>query len=477
MALSGCTVCAVCVPMAAAMAALSGCASPSPFADLEIDAPARSVRASSDAPAFAVVAAQGSGAPEESAIDIDADATLEECLLYAERRSPAIEAARNEYEAATAVPAQARALPDPRVTYGYYFNEVETRVGPMQHTMGLSQTLPAPGTLDLRRRRAERMAEAARERLEATRLTVARDVTEAYVELAYLRRAITLTEENIALLGQFERVARARYRVAAGSHPDVIRAQLELGRLEDRLRRLRDMRPPAAAELNAALGRDAGAPAAWPEAIPARVLDAPDEELASIVEGANPTLRAMLEEIEAQRLHSDLARKASVPDVTLGVTYTVVGEAVNPATPESGDDPVLASVSLNLPLWREKYDALVQESVSRRLAAAGARADMLARLEAEAQRALFDHRDADRRVALFRDTLIPKATESLRASLTGFEAGTTGFLDLLDTERTLLEFQLSLARAQADRASALARLEALAGRSLPARTDEEGGGA
>jgi outer membrane protein TolC len=445
---------------------LAACAAPSPFADLE-SRPAPAPSSGSGAPvSFATLSPDDAADPAA----IGPDASLDDCLAYALAHSPAIEAALREHEAALARPAQAGALPDPRVTYGYYFNEVETRVGPMQHMIGLAQALPPAGTLDLRRRQAARMAEASRERMEATRLEVARRVTEAYVELAHLRRAIALTEENIALLGQFERVARARYRVSTASHPDVIRAQLELGRLEDRLRQLNDLRDPLAASLNAALGRDSGAPTPWPDAIPARILDEGDA-LAGL-NSDNPRLRAMLEEIEAQRIGSDLARKQSVPEVTVGVTYTVVGQAVNPATPESGDDPLLASVSLNLPLWREKYDALVRESVARRLATAGARADMLAQLEADAQRALYDHRDAHRRVSLYRDTLIPKATESLRASLTGFEAGTIGFLDLLDTERTLLEFQLSLARARADRAQALARLEALVGGALPTRDAE-----
>ncbi|MFG0274004.1 MAG: TolC family protein, partial [Phycisphaerales bacterium] len=333
---------------------LAACAAPSPFADLE-SRPAAPLSAPGEPVSFALRSEGESPDPG----DIGPETTLEACLAYARENSPSIEAALRAHEAALARPAQAGALPDPRVTYGYYFNEVETRVGPMQHTIGLAQTLPPGGTLDLRRRQATRMAEASRERLEAARLEVAQRVTASFVELAHLRRAISLTEENIALLGQFERVARARYRVAAASHPDVIRAQLELGRLEDRLRQLNDLRPALAASLNAALGRDSGAPAPWPAAIPARILDETDA-LAGLGD-ANPQLRAMLEEIEAQRIGSDLARKQSVPEVTVGVTYTVVGEAVNPATPESGDDPLLASVSLNLPLWRDKYDALVRE--------------------------------------------------------------------------------------------------------------------
>jgi len=475
---------------AAALTALagvaSGCMSASPFADIVDRAePRERVASNSRGDNAASSRMQPAGpslrpldeAPTDEASSLDAlgaigpDSTLEECVAFAQEHSPAIEAALRRYEAAAEIGPQVAALPDPRVTYGVFITEVETRVGPQEQQVGLSQTLPSPGTLSQRRAQADRRAAAAHERLEATRLEVARRVTEAFVELAYLRRAVALTSENIDLLAQFERVARARYRVAAAGHPDVIRAQLELGRLEDRLRRLRDLRAPQEATLNAAMGRPARAPAPWPETVPSRVLDLEDAAVLEAMAQDNPTLRALLEEVEAERIGTTLARKQSVPDLTLGVTYTVVDDAIAPNTPGSGDDPVLASVSMNLPVWRGKYNALVREAVSRRLAAAGARADARTALEADAQRALFNHRDAHRRVMLFRDTLIPKASESLRASLTGFESGTTGFLDLLDTERTLLEFQLSLARARADRASALARLEALVGRPLPTREE------
>ena len=41
------------------------------------------------------------------------------------------------------------------------------------------------------------------------------------------------------------------------------------------------------------------------------------------------------------------------------------------------------------------------------------------------------------------------------------------FLDLLDTERTLLEFAVSAERARADRGQALARLNTLVGEAVP----------
>ena len=120
-------------------------------------------------------------------------------------------------------------------------------------------------------------------------------------------------------------------------------------------------------------------------------------------------------------------------------------------------------------MWRDKYDAGVRESIARRLSIAHSRQDMFNQIAAEISRAWFDHTDADRRVRLYEQTLIPKAKESLRSSLAGFRTGDSAFLDLLDTERTLLEFALVTERARADRGIALAKLNRLVGEPIPTR--------
>jgi outer membrane protein TolC len=297
-------------------------------------------------------------------------------------------------------------------------------------------------------------------------------------DLAYLDATISITEENLELLRSFEEVLRARYRVGSGSHPELIRVQVELGQLEDRLTQLRSMRPAYVAELNAALNRPSGEEVARMTGLPGRIASVDADGLAEIARRSNPMLLAMDEQIEEQRLLSEAARRDGLPEFMVGLEYIVTGEAMNSSTPGSGDDPILLNFGISLPIWRDKYDAGVREALARRLAVAGERADQANRITAGIHRAWFEHMDADRRVRLYENSLIPKAEESLRASLAGFRAGETSFLDLLDTERTLLEFAIAAERARADRGKALARLNTLVGEPVPtdaadpsARTD------
>ena len=138
-----------------------------------------------------------------------------------------------------------------------------------------------------------------------------------------------------------------------------------------------------------------------------------------------------------------------------------------PLTPDSGKDPVAVTVQLNLPIWFGKYSAGVREAKASHLAAMKTRHDRENSLLVELQLALYNFRDAGRKIRLYRDSLLPKARQSLQVSQQAFEAGRASFLDLIDAERTLLEFQLLYERALADHAQRLAELEMLVGEELP----------
>jgi outer membrane protein TolC len=73
---------------------------------------------------------------------------------------------------------------------------------------------------------------------------------------------------------------------------------------------------------------------------------------------------------------------------------------------------------------------------------------------------------------LYGDTLLPQAEQSLKVTEEGYRAGTTDFLNLIDAERLLLEFQLAHERALVDREIAAAQLEKLVGKPLAAQPTE-----
>ena len=130
---------------------------------------------------------------------------------------------------------------------------------------------------------------------------------------------------------------------------------------------------------------------------------------------------------------------------------------------DSGKDPVIAKVSMNVPIWYRKYEAAEREAQARLRSARRAVEDRGATLTAELKLTLFKFRDAERKINLYRDTLVPKAEQSLRATETAYKGGKMDFLNLIDAQRALLAFRLAQERALADRAQRLAELEMVVG--------------
>jgi outer membrane protein TolC len=87
--------------------------------------------------------------------------------------------------------------------------------------------------------------------------------------------------------------------------------------------------------------------------------------------------------------------------------------------------------------------------------------------------ALYRFRDAERKIGLYRDTLIPQAKTGLNVAEESYEAGKTDFLSLIDAQRLLLEFELSYERARASREQHLAEIEMLVGGNLRDGNQEE----
>jgi len=395
---------------------------------------------------------------------LDKSARLADYLTYAALNNPELEAAFYRWKAALEKVPQARALQDPKFTYGYYIKEVETRVGPQRQKFGIAQTFPWFGKLRLKGGIALEAANAERARYEAVRRALFRKVKDVYYEYYYLGRAIATTEENLALVKHLEKVARARYKAAVGKHPDVIRAQVELGKLGNKLAGLQDLKKPLAAKLNAALNRSLDVPLAFPEKLAGeRSVVADSSEVLKRLLKNNPELRALDFAIAKNEKAKALAKKNWYPDITLSLETIDTKGALMHGTKDSGKDPLMATVSINLPLWFGKYDAAEKQASAALRAARAEKKDRANLLSAELSAALYRIRDAERKITLYRDTLIPKAEESLKVTQKAFETASGDFLSLIDAERVLLEFKLSFERAFTDYRKAFAEVEELAG--------------
>jgi outer membrane protein TolC len=390
------------------------------------------------------------------------------CLERAHSDNPELAADEASAGAARERIDPAGALDDPR--FGYEASNIpvgdwDFSSTPLSgHQLTLGQKLPFPGLLRNRAKAAQAGAETASSLLADRRLRVAAAVERAWAELGFAQRALDITDQNLDLLRQLARIAQTKYSVGTGLQQDVLRAQVEVTRLlEERIQR------------EARIRRSEASLAALLDLPPAVSLPRTDElgERAPIpglellldpLEARNPLLKALASQVVEEERMRRVAELEGYPDFDVGLGYRIRQNVVG--DPVDGDDFVSAGVKIRLPIDRSKWRARVAErgALLRRAEAnyRAARAELREAIRARHA----DLRRADAEVDLLEAGLVPQTRQSLEASRAGYEVDKVDFLSLIDSQVSLLEAELALVRAQADRRSAFAALEAAVGETL-----------
>ena len=399
---------------------------------------------------------------EKARIPSGEKASLAYYLKIIRQNNPQLKAAYYRWQASLQKAPQVTALPDPNFTYGYFVENVETRVGPQRHKIGISQKLPWKGKLRLKGDIALESAGMTQAQYEDKKLKLECMFKKSYFEYYYVGKVISTTREHIVLLKEVENVVTVKYQTQGTSHSHLVKIQVEIDRLQDKLETIYEFKQPIVAKLNAILGRGVAEYIPVPENIDVLVkLELPfsEKEMVNFVKRKNPELKRLSYQVGREKLSVDLARKKALPDFKVGLQWIYTGHAVMQGLKDSGKDPIIFTVGLNLPIFRKKYRAMEMEAKASYFATISQRQDKQNDLVSQVQMLLYRYRDAVRKIELYRDKIIPSAEESLKVTVTSFEVGRSSFLDMIDAEKTLLEFHLSYHRALADCLKATAEIE------------------
>lgn len=378
--------------------------------------------------------------------------------------NPGLQAEYDRYEAALEMIPQARGLPDPKLTATHFVEEIQTRTGPQRNQISLGQTFPWFGKRRLRGEVASREADALHHTYEAALLKLVREIGLAYYDYAYLGKATGITGEIVDLLSQLEGSVEEKVRGGNDLAP-LLRLQVEIARAQDMLQGMQKLRTTQNARLNGLLGRrPAGAVLAFPPIAEPDPANRDQERLAEEVLAENPELRSLRSRIDKAAEAVKLSKLSPIPDPTLGAGVFETGEALNPSTPGSGDDPWSVQVSFTIPFWFGKYKAEKREAEQRYEAARKTLTDRENMLLAEMEGVVQELAEVKRRLELYGDTLLPKARQAFEVTQSSYEADRSTILDLIDSERTLLEIERTYWRAVADHYQGAIRLQTLTGK-------------
>ncbi len=374
-------------------------------------------------------------------------------------RNPSLAQMAAAWEAASARYPQITSLDDPMFGGTAAPASIGSHDVEFGYRVEVSQKYPWPGKRALRGANALAEANAARLDLDDMRLQLVETTQDAFYEYYLVGRALAVNEEAIRLLRDFRSNAQNRFTTGQVTQQDVLQADVEIGRQQERQLTLERMRHVALARLNTLMHLPTDTPLPPPPE-QLRPAESPPEprQLEEAALARRPDLRALAERINAERASLELAHKEYCPDVEVMAAYdTIMGNG------PTRDLAAQVAIRINLPVRLAKRAAAVAEAQARLAQRSAELARQVDRVSFEVRQAYEQVRESYRALRLYDETILPAARENVKAAQTAYATGRVPFLSLIEAQRNLVGLRDRYFEATADYYRRRATLERVTG--------------
>jgi outer membrane protein TolC len=397
------------------------------------------------------------------AATVQADIDLNEAIRLALTDDPVIAASQARAQAFSDNAIADGQLPDPKLKTGIYNLPVDDfdlqREPTTQFRLGLVQDFPRGDTRHYKQKQSEWMASSEQAQTEVAQRMLIRDVRRSFLELYYQLQAEQVISETRDLFAQLVDITRAQYATGRVRQQDVLRASLELSRLDDRTTRIRN----EADKGRAALMKWIGAAASLPieNDFPGLPALPPKTDIETALP-QHPVIRVETAKFEASNQQIRIAREQFKPAWSAGLEYRK----------RFGDDPngddradmMAAMVTVELPWFTEnRQDKRLSASIEQAGSVQLLRDDRLRNLQQMLATDYANWQRLGERADLYASQLLHESSANARASLNAYQSGVTEFTTLMRARITDLDVRLDDLRIRVDRAKAQASLLYLAG--------------
>jgi len=412
-----------------------------------------------------ILIVRAESAPESGATEnaLSARLSLGEVTRIVLENNPAIKEAENRWRAAQERVRQANAWDDPRIAGDSRVRRY-VDVPPnafMDQSLTVEQLIPITGKNLVRGRAAAAEALSIFEEVRRAELDVIAKARSAYFALANAYDQLDINDKNLTSLRQIADISRSRYETGLESAANVLVAETDYSKLLEARRDLERSLSDAQSQLNTLMNRDAFASIGAPVAASINEANLSLNGLRGITLAQRPEVQMARAKIDNEKSKLDLAHRAWIPDPALmvkGQRYNDTSQAVSELD---------AGISFTVP-WVNplKYSAGVREA----RANVGAAEQGFDREQKEALRLLRDQLEkietAHHHVELFRDKLVPQASQAFEATRLSYESGKATFFDWISAQRNLRDIEATARTHLTDYQTAVAELEAIVGAEL-----------
>jgi len=442
--------------------------------------------------------------------------SLQYYLETAARNNPTVLQKFAEYNASLQKIPQAGGLPDPSLSLGIFLSPMELVAGNQVADIRLMQMFPWFGVLKNAKDEMSLMAKAKFESFRDTKLEVLFELQQTWYNLYKVQKSIAISSSNLEILHSLERLEVVRYQSASngngnnssgsaamkqGASPnstspssgmqtmggnqfngngpsaapspapmqgssggagltDVYRIQMEAGELENNIALLKNQQTVLVSKMNSFLNRAALTPVDVPDTMKPDLLNIPVSAVPDSILANNPMLGMLHYEEKSLEARKQMVSRMGYPMVGLGVNYSLINKNPMSTSSMNGKDMIMPMVTVTLPIYRKKYNAMKTETDLLSEAARHGIQTTANSLQTDYYDAIQNLQDAQRRMELY-SRQYKLSTQTLNILVRSFSSSGTGLSDLLRSRQQTLDYGLKQVDALADLNTAIARLRRL----------------
>lgn len=412
--------------------------------------------------------------------------TLKTAVEMAEKNDPWLVKNKHTQDSLESMSVAADTLPDPKMSVSLANLPTDTfqfdQEAMTQLKVGVTQMFPRGDLLALKSKQLKEASSQNPFQRTDRRAKVAVTVSQLWLEAYKAQESIALIETNRALFEQLADVAESSYASAVGRtrQQDIIRAQLELTRLEDRLTMLGQKKETTAEMLSKWISGSfseqyldsaaASSVVSWssldldrklPE-IPMLKRDLYSEtqetDPAQLYEyfSHHPAVVALDKKIEVNETGVEIARQNYKPEWGVSASYAYRADAAN-GTDRA--DFVSVGLTFDLPFFTaNRQDKQVEAAVSQSLAVKTEKWTLIRDMTADFEKLRAQLLRLNDRHKLYRDQLLPQMHEQAEASLTAYTNDDGDFAEVVRARIAELNAQISALEINVDTQKTIVQL-------------------
>lgn len=357
----------------------------------------------------------------------------------------------------------AEALPDPVLKLGLANLPTDTfKLGqePMTQTViGVRQMFPRGQTRALSSARIGESVARNEAEAENRELEVLLAVREEYTRIYLHQERRKILEQSLVVLSDLEEITRDYYANGRAHQQDVVQAQLELTKVEERLARIRQQEEEARARLAERISADAyrDLEGDWPQINQPLPVQQIITQLAE-----HPRIRAWQHEIASSKTAEEIARQAYKPGFAIDLAYG--GRSGQNPNGTDRSDFLSVFVSMDIPLFTgNRQDRVLASSIADTSAKQYARDDVYRSMKARIEEHAATLVREQERLELYREHLLPQASFNAEAAFEAYQDAVSDFTTLMRARIGEYEIKLGYAALRADEIITRARLLYLQG--------------